>query len=458
MKLALAGVGGAGGRIVDRLLEAERRLDRACAGQNVLVFDTAKANLEALESVPEERRALLGDTYPGVDGTGVDGDVSLAVDAAREELNEIRRELDALEVYEADAVLVVAGLGGGTGAGVGAVLLEEFRTVYDKPVYAVGVLPSDAEDDDRALTAARALQSFVRTATNTLLFDNQAWLPAEPPAGEGSTDDGSAGDGAGASRDSTGTVEPTPEVRRSMNDALATRLVSLFGAGQLDTSALPESAVDVSDSMRTLATGGVSTIGYASTEPSSSGGLLAWLRSLLGGSDDEEVSDAVRITELVREALEETLTLPCDVSSAERAMLVLSGPPEAFSRKGFENAIHWLETETGAAEVLAGDEPRTGANGLTATVLLSNVADVPAIASVKERAHRGVDFVFDDAGDDADGASAGTTPDDGADPDAGSPVEASAAGDGQDASATGRSSVDSDGELDAAGDSSSLFE
>lgn len=366
MKLATVGVGGAGGRIADRLLEAERRLDRPCCGQNVLVFDTAQPNLDALDVVPSERRILIGDTYPGVDveATGVDGDAELAVEATREERNEIRRALDDLEVYKADAVLLLAGLGGATGAGAGAVLLEEFRTVYEKPVYAVAALPSNGAPDHRAMTAARGLQSFVRTATNVILFDNETWARND--------------DGAEASA--------AADQYREMNDALATRLVSLFGAGELETSAIPESAVDTSDAMRTLATGGVSTIGYATLERPGGGGFLSWLRSLFGGEDDDEVTDAVRIKELVRRALQSPLTVPCDVSSAERAMLILSGAPDALSRRGFENAVYWLESETQVAELLAGDEPRRGNPPLTATILLSNVTDVPRIDSLQQQA------------------------------------------------------------------------
>ena len=398
MKLAIVGVGGAGGRLVDRFLDAERRLNRPCCGQNVLVFDTSRPDLDALESVPRDRRVPVGDTYPGVDqgGPGAGGDPELGAAVTTEERHEIRRSLDDLEVYKADAVVVFAGLGGGTGTGGGAVLVDEFQSTYDTPVYAAVTLPAAGEPDDRALNAVRGLKSFVPAADNVLLFDNDDWYP-EVASGEdatGSTD----GDEDGSPW--------TPAERREMNDVFTTRLVSLFGAGEFERSSIPETAVDTSDLMRTLATGGVSAVGRATLDEPG-GGYLTRLWSFFSRSSEDESLEAPQITELVRRALRSRLTIGCDVTGAERVMFVLSGHPGKLSRRGFENATYWLEEETGAAEVLAGDEPRKYTKQVTSTVLLSNVADVPRI----EELHRKVlddESVPGEGVDGADGEDAST--------------------------------------------------
>nr|WP_244629371.1 hypothetical protein [Halorubrum sp. PV6] len=51
-----------------------------------------------------------------------------------------------------------------------------------------------------------------------------------------------------------------------MNEALATRIVTLLVAGEVDESVVGENAMNTSDITRTLDTGGVSSIGYASTD------------------------------------------------------------------------------------------------------------------------------------------------------------------------------------------------
>lgn len=83
-------------------------------------------------------------------------------------------------------------------------------------------------------------------------------------------------------------------------------------------------------------------------------------------------------------------------SRARIALVVLSGPPDAVSRKGFESARYWLERETDTVEVLAGDEPRPRASTLTATVVLTNVTDVPRIDALQERAVAAQDSLVND--------------------------------------------------------------
>lgn len=357
MKLALVGVGDAGGRIVNRILAHEAETGRDFTHGNTLVVNTAPTDFETGQHVPEDRQLLIGDTTRKVNGGGVDGDLDLGVTVAKRDLNEIQRAFDDLEMYDMDAVLLVAGLGGGTGAGAGAVVLEALTAVFEKPVYALGVLPADDEGPEPALNAARSLKTVVPTADNVVLFDNEVWH---------STEDDEEG------------YERT-------NRELAKRVVTVFAGGEFDLATVAENKLDPSDIMRTLDTGGVSTIGYAATEVSTGGGgLLSWFWS--DGETEADPTDAARIKRLVHGAVSSRLTLPCDVSSTERALIVLSGPPETFSRKGFEEARYWLEREADTVEILAGDEPREGASTLTAVVLLSNVTDVPRIDAIQERA------------------------------------------------------------------------
>lgn len=404
MKLALVGVGSGGARIVDRLIERERRVGqllerdrrvarligsdrdvgRIIAGENVLTFDTDRSGLDR-PNVPEQRQVLIGDTHPEISDRGTDGDPELAAAVARENVDEIRRAFDAIESHEVDGILLVAGLGGGTGCGAGAVLADEMQSIFERPVYVLGVLPAESEGERLALNAARALQSYVPTTENVLLFDNEAWY---------------SGDG------------PIEREYEDINDAIATRIGGLFAANDVDPGTVGEQQVDASDVIRTLDTGGVSTIGYAATDvPVDSQGVLSRLRGWWSDSEDDTAddgtTDAVRIKQLVRRAVESRLTLPCDVSSAERVVVVLSGPPERLSRKGFETARYWIEQETDTVEVLAGDVPRENASTLTAVVLFSNVTDVPRIDAMQARAvaarKRTVDWGDGDGGGGGDG-------------------------------------------------------
>ena len=362
MKFALVGVGGAGGRIVDRLRRSENETGRSFSTGSVLAFDTEREAFKQYDHIPLDRHVLVGDTNPEIRGQGVDGDVDLAASVAREDRDELHREFDKLDLHELDAVLVVAGLGGGTGGGVGAVVLESLDMLTDVPVYVLGVLPTESESDRHVLNTARSLQPFVRLADSVILFDNESWY------------DSSA-------------EESLEQQYEELNELLADRILSILALGELDSADIAENTLDSSDLMRTLDTGGISTIGHASIALDT-GGLLSRLVSVFrnGENDEPDTTLAMRTQDLIKRAGTRKLTLPCEISSADRALIVLSGPPEECSRKGFESARYWLEQETGAVEVFAGDEPRPNADGVSASILFSNVTEIPRVDALKQRA------------------------------------------------------------------------
>ena len=64
-----------------------------------------------------------------------------------------------------------------------------------------------------------------------------------------------------------------------------------------------------------------------------------------------------RIVALVRRAMLGRLTLPCDYSTAERALVLVAGPPDEMDRKGVEKAKSWVEENIAGVEVRGGDYP-----------------------------------------------------------------------------------------------------
>ena len=357
MKLATIGVGNAGSKIIDRMVEFEQSTGRDLC-RHSLVINTARTDLAKPEHVPEDRRVLIGETHRKAKGHGVGGDAAIGAEVAKTDIDEIRRIFDDVEIHEVDAILVAAGLGGGTGSGAAPVVIEELQTMYDEPVYGLGMLPGKYEGGRPALNAARSLQSFVNKVDNFIAFDNDAW------------------------RSRGQTIE---EGYEEMNKELATRIVTLLAAGEVDESAVGENAMDSSDIMRTLDVGGVSSIGYASTDVDTPDeGLL----SRLSDSEQAELdsTDAAKIKGLVRRAVNSRLTVPCEVSSADRALIVFAGPPSSISRKGVESAREWLENEADTVDVLAGDDPRPNSERLAAAVLLTNVTDTPRINEIQDQA------------------------------------------------------------------------
>ncbi|ELZ50796.1 Tubulin/FtsZ GTPase [Halorubrum coriense DSM 10284] len=296
------------------------------------------------------------------DSFGVGGDPDIGAQVAKADRPEIRRALDRIDETDVTATMLVAGLGGGTGSGVGSLLLDELSSIYETAVYALGVLPAGNEAPIRALTAARGLQTFVPRTDSMFLVDNEAWRQ-----------DNSA----------------IADSYSSINKMTVERLLSVFGTGERAGTPLSEMRIDPADITRTLNLGGVSTIGHSTmTLDTQSVGLLRRVLSLLRRSSSSVSTpvDATQIKTLISQAVQSKMTLPCEITSADRVLLILTGPPDTISRKGFETGRYLLEEKTETVEVLAGDEPVQKSTELTATVVLSNVTSVPRIDNLQQRA------------------------------------------------------------------------
>jgi cell division GTPase FtsZ len=354
MKLALIGVGQAGGKVVEALVAYDGKTGNRFV-TSALAVNTAKADLLGLQLLQPEHRVLIGQAR--VKGHGVGADNELGAEVMSEDVDEVLRALDAVPTHEVDAFLVVAGLGGGTGSGGAPVLAHELKRLYTEPVYGLGILPGTDEGGIYTLNAARSFQTFVREVDNLLVFDNDAWRAS-----------GESVQGGYA----------------TINEELARRLGVLFSAGETDGTDVAESVVDASEIINTLAGGGVSTVGYASAKlDREAGGLL----SRFGGKKREAVDDGEslsRILSVVRRATLGRLTLPCEIGGTERALVIVSGPPAYLSRRGIERARTWIEEETGTMEVRGGDYPVPDSDYVASVVLLSGVYDVPRIKELQQ--------------------------------------------------------------------------
>ena len=174
----------------------------------------------------------------------------------------------------------------------------------------------------------------------------------------------------------------------------------LFSAGEIDAlgDGIAESVVDSSEIINTLGERGITSIGYASEaiETSDSGGS-GLLSRFLGSSEEPDLASmgeaTNRITALVRRAALGTLTLPCELDSASRVLLIVSGPPDELSRKGIDEARSWLEETTKCRTVRAGDYPLPNEDRVAALVVLSGVTEAPRIEGIQRQAVESSDAV-----------------------------------------------------------------
>ena len=159
-------------------------------------------------------------------------------------------------------------------------------------------------------------------ADNTFIFDNSAWK------NEG---------------------ESVKSAFQRLNNEVVRRFGVLFRAGEVSRMGVGEMVVDSSEIINTLRGGGISSVGYAISEVMSKRtkdkrGIFGGIKDKFGAKKEanEQVllgeDRSAKIVALVRRAMLGRLTLPCDYSTAERALVLLAGPPDEMDRKGVEKA------------------------------------------------------------------------------------------------------------------------
>ncbi|MGB9963921.1 tubulin/FtsZ family protein [Halobacterium sp. CBA1126] len=332
MKAALIGVGQAGGKVTEALLEEDRRAGYG-AVRGTLAVNTAKADLEPLDI----DTVLVGQER--VKGHGVGADNELGAEVMQSDLGEVVGELDGVVDAGTEAIFVVAGLGGGTGSGGAPVLVQELKRVHEIPVYALGILPGRDEGGIYQANAGRSLKTLVREADSTLLVDNDAWRK---------------------------TGESVTEAFDAINERIARRVGILLAAGE-DVEGVGESVVDASEVINTLKSGNMSAVGFASAEAAPDPG--------------ENVNV---ITSTARKSLLTGMSVP-ETTEAGAALVIVAGDADRVSRKGVEKARAWVEEETRSMQVRGGDFP-LDSEKIAVLVLLSGVARSDRIEQFMERA------------------------------------------------------------------------
>ncbi len=357
MKIMVIGLGQAGGKIADLLLEDDRK-SHAPHTFETLVVNTATSDLMGLKYIPQEDRILIGEA--SVKGHGVGADNKRGAEIAKDEIEIIGNRVSKSGVADFDAFMVIAGMGGGTGSGAISVVTKHLKDVYDEPVYALGILPAENEGDIYTLNAARSLKALLTNSDAVILVDNGAFLRA--------------GESVKAAYD-------------RINKEVVKRLGIIARAGEVRSKKdVGEMVVDSSEIINTMRNGGICTIGYASEMIK--GRKQGFFSKLFGmfRKKEYDIGRSSRILSVAKRAVKGRLLLPCDYKSANKALFVIAGPPMELDRKGIEKARQWIESSISGSEVRGGDYPLPRSNYVGCVVLLSGISVCPRVKGMLERA------------------------------------------------------------------------
>ena len=364
MKVFFIGFGQAGGKIVDKFLEFDQR--SSGSSFRAIAVNTARTDLMGLQHVDFEDRVLIGQTTVKGHGVGTDNDTGAQI--TFDEIDIVLNAIDRKGIGETEAFIIVAGLGGGTGSGGAPVLARHLKKIYTEPVYVIAILPAPEEGRLYSYNAARSLATLVKEADNVILFDNSAWKN-EGESIKGAFD--------------------------RLNEEIVRRFGLLFRAGEVGTLGhVGEMVVDSSEIINTLRGGGISSVGYAisevggpAQEPDKSllGRVLRRSQDVERRPEDKLMGEdrTSRVLSLVRRAMLGRLTLPCEYTTASRALVLVAGPPDELDRKGIEKAKSWVEENIAGVEVRGGDYPAQS-KFVAAVVLLASIADAPRVTHLLE--------------------------------------------------------------------------
>jgi cell division GTPase FtsZ len=392
MRLHVIGLGGAGGRVADRLA-ADHGDDPFLAGVNA--FDTDMDALGALDALGEERRYRFGDA---AGGDGLEGDLHAGRRLGDAHASELGRAMDDQRPSIAEAFLIAVGLGGAAGAGAAPALAGELSRLYDAPVYAFGFLPTRDEteepDDDgprsasvggaggaasgagagdgpapstphRPLAernAARTLDALSDECAAVFPFDNAAWLrPSETLAG----------------------------ARARLNEVAVERIAALFGAGETpEGTETPQQVLDASDVARAAGGDGeVAAIGHATQAVDAPDEGSRFGLGLFGSSEPAEVDTSAAVSAIetvIRKATRGKNTVEVPDGRADRTLLVVGGPPAWLNREAIADGRRWLAEETGSDAILSGDAPVPDGDAVSAVVIRSGIDEPERIREIRE--------------------------------------------------------------------------
>ena len=148
--VAVLGLGGAGGRIVESIYKLPES-----SGLRLGVFDTDRRALEQLTALPDACKYLCGEQW--LQGMGAGGDVMKGQRAISHDSSNLQTFMQG-----AGLLVVVGGLGGGTATGCAGFISRMARS-NNLAALSIFEMPFSFEGHGRCQTAENALRQRIHT-------------------------------------------------------------------------------------------------------------------------------------------------------------------------------------------------------------------------------------------------------------------------------------------------------
>jgi len=366
----MVGLGGAGCRLVDHFYENDLRSGTIrCI--NAIAVDKDAKTLEELKFIPSDQKLYfhpLGIAYH-------EENTSTIVP------EEVISRLQSIDNGEVDAIVLCGGLGGAL-LDDAARLVDHIRSAMIEPVFGLFTLPCNAEGAPVSAGAGAQIRALKPVLDGMILFDNEFWYPRvrekidrqqEAPAQQHRI----------AFQKAAVPVDRRLIAYRELNAVIVRRIGLLFRAGEFSDKGGGEYAevvLDAGEVLNTIREMGFITVGY-SFEPVVRAGIDLSPRTFLRPppvSVDEAYKKASLMVDLAKRAVNEENSIPCDPSSAQNALVLIAGPTQEMSMKGYMTIRKWID-RTVRGDVRAGDYPVKNSRFLAVVVVLAGVEKIPRV-------------------------------------------------------------------------------
>ena len=380
MRIIAIGIGGAGCRIVNSLYAIDRKSSKVACVQ-ALAVDVDQETIKQLTALPDNARMCFSTLEAGIpDSTGAERQT------ASIDINEIVSRVQNMESGENDAIVFCCGLGGSM-VDVAPHIIAGLRSSVVEPIFGLITLPCLAEGERISAKAADDIEMLSSLLDGIIVFDNETWYKkikaqrAHLPAKERGF-----AEKMGLKK-SEKPLTTTLATYRNLNEAIVRRIGLILRAGEFRADGgidLAEVVLDSGEVLNTMKGMGFITIGYAVEKlPHDPLRFLSWLKPA-GVFDEEQKKKASRIVELAKQAIYHEISTPCDLTSAHKALVLVAGPSQELSMRGFMIVRKWIDRSIAGLETRSGDYPVVSTKNVAIIVMLSGLENIPRITELKE--------------------------------------------------------------------------
>jgi cell division GTPase FtsZ len=255
-----------------------------------------------------------------------------------------------------------------------------------EPVFGLVTLPCVNEGADILSLAAEELDSILSEMDGVILFDNDLFLNTHAVGEKTGRPAGEVTRKRITFRKTMDEIEDTSPGYDVTNTMIAKQINLLLHSGE--TGERPgmetgEVSLDAGEILNTIRGMGCIAIGYArDMVPVTNPDLINRLRPATS-SLQESHQKAQHLVEIARRAVSEGMSVACDPSMAEKALILIAGPPQELSMRGYMTVRHWIDRTIRGQEVRSGDYPVRNTRFIAVLVILAGLENVTKIDEIR---------------------------------------------------------------------------